>query len=405
MTALYLLEPESPGAAWAPFAGVRPIAELRAGIWRVRERWEAAAGQDVTAILGSHAAGFSEGDEPLIRAPAPVDGPAIIGMSSFAPTGVPLPPGTAPSTGSRQAPATGSRQAARRLTNQEETVGWIVPEGSRWTAPHDNGPALDIEGVRLHGAYDLLTALEKLLHADCADFLAAPSDGVPKGSLVLGDPAQVVCLGAVVEPGVVFDVRQGAVVIDQGSEIRSGTRLEGPTYVGSGTKVLGGLIRGSVFGPECRVRGEIAASVFLGFANKSHYGFVGHSFVGHWANLGAGTTTSNLKNTYGPVRLEIDGERIETGRTNVGTLFGDHAKTAIGTMLATGTVVSAGANVFGMPTPPKYVPPFAWGCTGERMSEDGFLRVAERVMARRNVEFSSARRESLRLAIQRSARR
>jgi glucose-1-phosphate thymidylyltransferase len=86
-------------------------------------------------------------------------------------------------------------------------------------------------------------------------------------------------------------------------------------------------------------------------------------------------------------------------------LIGDHAKTAIGTMLATGTVISAGANVFGPPSAPKYIPPFAWGCSGaERMSEDGFLRVAERVMTRRNVSFSADRRESLRLAYQRSVR-
>ena len=136
--------------------------------------------------------------------------------------------------------------------------------------------------------------------------------------------------------------------------------------------------------------------MFLGYANKSHDGFVGHSVVGHWVNLGAMTTTSNLKNTYGPVRLEIAGERIETGRQNLGTLFGDHAKTAIGTMLATGTVVSAGANVFGAPTPPKYVPPFAWGAEGaERLTREGFLRVAERVMIRRNVPLTADRRRSL----------
>ena len=390
MTALYLLEPESPGAAWAPFAGVRPIAELRAGIWRIRERWEAAAGNDASAILGLHADGFSEGDEPPIRPPATIEGPALIGAAWFAPTGVPIAPGP----------------TICRLTHRDETVGWVVPEGERWTEPHEKGPGLEIEGLRLRGTYDLLTALESLLPLDCADFLLAPRDAVPEGSLVLGDPAHLVCLGAKVEPGVVFDVRQGTVVIDLGAEIRNGTRLEGPTYVGPGTRVLGGFIRGSVFGPECRVRGEIAASVFQGFANKSHYGFVGHSVVGHWVNLGAGTTTSNLKNTYGAVHLEVDGERIETGRINVGTLFGDHAKTAIGTMLATGTVVSAGANVFGTPIPPKYVPPFAWGCIGdERMSEDGFLRVAERVLTRRNVAFSPDRRESLRRTIQRSARR
>jgi UDP-N-acetylglucosamine diphosphorylase/glucosamine-1-phosphate N-acetyltransferase len=389
LTTLYLLEPEAPGAAWAPFTGVRPVAELRAGVWRIRERWEAAVGNDASALLGDHAAGFAEGDEPSVQSPTTIEGPAVVGAAWFAPTGVPL------------SPASG----VRRLTNGGETVGWLVTTGERWTGPHDRGPSQEIEGVRLRGTYDLLTALEQLLPADCADFLVAPHPGVPEGSLVLGNPAHLICLGAAVEPGVVFDLRQGAVVLDQGSEVRSGTRLEGPIYIGPGTKVLGGFLRGSVFGPECRVRGEISASVFLGFANKSHDGFVGHSIIGQWVNLGAGTTTSNLKNTYGPVRLEVEGERIETGRLNLGSLIGDHAKTAIGTMLATGTVISAGANVFGPATPPKFVPPFAWGCTGsERMSEDGFLRVAERVMGRRNVVFSVDRRESLRRAYQRSTR-
>ena len=389
MTGLYLLEPETPGAAWAPFAGVRPIAELRAGIWRIRERWEAAAGSDTIAIMGTHAAGFAEGDEPPTRAPSSVPGPAIIGTSSFAPTGNPLV----------------INPAVRRLVHRGETVGWVVPAGERWDGPHGRGVAAEVDGLLLQGTYDLLTALETLLPADCADFLAAPNNGVPEGSTVLGDPAQLVSLRAVVEPGVVFDLRGGPVVLDHGAEIRSGTRLEGPLYVGPATRVLGGFIRGSVFGTECRVRGEIAVSVFMGFANKSHDGFVGHSVVGTWVNLGAGTTTSNLKNTYGPVRLEVDGERIETGRLNVGTLFGDHAKTAIGTMLSTGTVVSVGANVFGTPNPPKYIPPFAWGCSGaERMSEEGFLRVAERVMGRRNVAFSAERRESLRQTLQRSIR-
>jgi UDP-N-acetylglucosamine diphosphorylase/glucosamine-1-phosphate N-acetyltransferase len=215
----------------------------------------------------------------------------------------------------------------------------------------------------------------------------------------------VICLRAAVEPGVVFDVRQGVVVIEEGAEVRSGTRLEGPVYVGGGTRVLGGFIRGSVFGPECRVRGEIASTVFLGYGNKAHDGYVGHSVIGHWVNLGAGTTTSNLKNTYGPVRLEVAGARIETGRSNLGTLFGDHAKTAIGTMLATGTVIGAGANVFGAPTPPKHVPAFAWGCAGERVTEDGFLTVARRVLARRDVAWSDARQDSLRRTYARSVKR
>ncbi len=383
MTALYLLEPSDPGAAWAPFAGVRPIAELRAGAWRVRERWEAACQIDATAILGDHVEQFHEGDEPPVRPLEPVDGPAIVGASWFAPSGDRIP----------DLHASG---AVRRLRHGDHTVGWLVPAGERWDGPHERGEAREVDGLVLGGAFDLVTALERFLGEDCADLRAAPATGVPEGSLVLGDAANVVVMGSAVEPGVVFDVRLGAVVLEPGVEVRHGTRLEGPVFVGARSKVLGGFIRASVFGPECRVHGEIAASVFLGYANKSHDGFVGHSVVGHWVNLGALTTTSNLKNTYGAVRLEVAGQRIETGRQNLGTLFGDHAKTAIGTMLATGTVVGAGANVFGPAAPPKYVPPFAWGGEGaERLTPDGFLRVAERVMTRRNVDMTPERRRSL----------
>ncbi len=122
---------------------------------------------------------------------------------------------------------------------------------------------------------------------------------------------------------------------------------------------------------------------------------MGHSVLGHWVNLGAMTTTSNLKNTYGEVALDVAGTRLASGRQFLGSLIGDHAKTAIGTLLPTGTVVGAGANVFGSANAPKYVPPMAWGSEGaERMTEDGFLKVAERVMPRRDVAFTPERRAS-----------
>src|ERR1041385_8587921 len=130
MTSLYLLEPEPAGAEWAPFAGVRPSAELRAGIWRIRERWEAAAGYDATALLGDHAAGFAEGDEPTTRPRSAIDGPALVGASWFAPTGGPLTPGP----------------SIRRVVHGDETVGWVVAAGERWRGPHENGPTLAIDG-------------------------------------------------------------------------------------------------------------------------------------------------------------------------------------------------------------------------------------------------------------------
>jgi UDP-N-acetylglucosamine diphosphorylase/glucosamine-1-phosphate N-acetyltransferase len=376
---LFLLEPSARGLPWAPFEGVRPVSELRAGIPRIRERWEAALALEAAAILSTPLAGFTELDEPPVRPVEAIPGPAIVAASWFAPAGaITLPPGPA------------------RLTAGDETVAWIVPAGAEWRGPDDTGAAVSTEGLVLRGSHDLLTALERFLGPDCDARAGGARDALPEGTIVLGDAARVASRGATIEPGVVFDVRQGAVVIESGVEIRHGTRIEGPCWFGPKCRVLGGFIRASAFGPRSVVHGEISASSFLGYANKSHDGFVGNSVIGQWVNLGAGTTTSNLKNTYGPVRLDIAGRRVETGRTNLGSIIGDHAKTAIGTMLPTGTIVGAGASVFGQGPVPKYVYPFAWGDgNDQRQSEAGFLTIAERVMPRRDVAFTPERRASL----------
>jgi UDP-N-acetylglucosamine diphosphorylase/glucosamine-1-phosphate N-acetyltransferase len=375
VTRLFLLEP-APSPAWAPFAGARPIAELRAGAHRIRERWAAAAGATDTAVVDASLTEFHETDEARVVAPDAVVGPAIVARSDA------VPPIHRLSFG-----------GARRLVSGDATVAWTLADGERWRGSDDAGPAAPCEAMVLRGAYDLIGALERFLAEDCA---APPAgDAVPDGSIVLGDAALVRIRGAVVEPGVVFDVRAGGIVLEHGAEVRHGTRFEGPCWIGAGTRVLGGFVRGSAIGPRCSVRGEISTSVFVGYCNKSHDGFVGHSVVGHWVNLGAGTTTSNLKNTYGLVRLTAAGHHIDTGRTFLGSLIGDHAKTAIGTMLASGTVIGAGANVFGDPAP-KWVPPFAWGSRGdERLDEAGFLRTAERVLPRREVTVTPELRHSL----------
>ena len=380
MSALYLLDP-SPSPHWRPYQDSRPVAELRAGAWLIRERWEAIAGSEATTIFGPpHLHLFVESGVPPVQAQSSVEGPAMIGRSEFAPSGIP------PEL---------EMSASARLVHDGVTVGWWVPAGTRWDGPSDAGDAIEIEGVHLRGAWDVVTALEHLLAADCADFVQDGGDAIPDGVTILGEPHDVILLGATVEPGVVFDVRQGAVVLEQGAYVATGTRLQGPCYVGPGSVVLGGSVAGSALGPQCRVRGEVSSVVFLGYANKAHGGFVGHTVVGRWANLGAGTITSNLKNTYGNVRLDLGGSLVDTGRQYLGTLVGDHVKTAIGTMLGTGTVLGLGANIFGDGRPAKYLPPFAWGLGGERMREDGFLAVAERVMPRRQVTMDEGVRTML----------
>jgi UDP-N-acetylglucosamine diphosphorylase / glucose-1-phosphate thymidylyltransferase / UDP-N-acetylgalactosamine diphosphorylase / glucosamine-1-phosphate N-acetyltransferase / galactosamine-1-phosphate N-acetyltransferase len=246
--------------------------------------------------------------------------------------------------------------------------------------------------------YDLVPALERLLREDVLGLLGE-SDPVPRATTVIGDAAWVAVRDAAVEPGVVFDTTGGPVVLESGVEVKAGTRLEGPLWAGANTRLLGGPIRASAIGPWCVVRGEMSATVLLGYANKAHDGFVGHSVLGRWVNLGAGTITSNLKNTYGPVRLDIGGggaTALETGQMFLGSLIGDHAKTAIGTLLGTGTVVGAGASLFDGVRAPKYVPPFAWGGAGPgRMTREGFLAIAERVLPRRHVPLDDALRGQL----------
>lgn len=378
-TALYLLDPE-PAPVWAPFAGVRPLCELRAGASLIRERWETFIGAEATEVFAApHLAGFEEPGMPPVGARRRVTGPAVIGSSTFAPHGF------APDL-----PA-----APARLVSRGITVGWAVPANATWDGPLAAAQAVEVPGLVLHGVFDLIPALQKLLPDDTRAMLG-DSDPVPAGSTVIGDPAALALHGALVEPGVVFDLTHGPVVVEGGAEIRAGTRLEGPLWIGANARVLGGELRGSAIGPHCNVRGEMAGTVFLGYSNKAHDGFLGHTVVGRWVNLGASTITSNLKNTYGPVRLEVAGTAIDTGQQLLGTLAGDHAKTAIGTLLGTGTVLGAGANVFDSVRTPKYVAPFAWGGSGSaRMSREGFLKIVERVLPRRDVALSASMRAVL----------
>jgi UDP-N-acetylglucosamine diphosphorylase/glucosamine-1-phosphate N-acetyltransferase len=380
MSALYLVEPADPGAAWAPFAGAVPLSELRAGMWRLRERWERGLGVRCNGIVAMHVAGHHLVHGPALVGPERIAGPAWVADATFAPK-IPM-------------RAVGS---ARRLVHGGKTVAWRLEAGQRWEGPFTQGDGVVVEGRPLAGAFDLIAALEQLLFTDTLASLDVAADAIPAGTTVFGNADAIALRGAELEPGVVLDARKGAIVLERGVRVRSGTRIEGPFWAGGGTFLVGGQLRHASIGPHCRVHGEVSTTVFNGYANKSHDGFVGHSVIGEWVNLGAGTITSNLKNTYGPIRLDVAGRRIETQRTNLGSLIGDHVKTAIGTLLPTGAVLGAGANLFGAPRAPKYVAPFAWGGdSAEQIQVDPFIEMAKRIMPRRDVAVDAQVEASLR---------
>jgi UDP-N-acetylglucosamine diphosphorylase/glucosamine-1-phosphate N-acetyltransferase len=220
------------------------------------------------------------------------------------------------------------------------------------------------------------------------------------GCHILGDGLLSLGSSVTVEPGSVFDLRGGPIRLGDGVTIRAHTRLAGPAFVGRGSTVLGGVLAETSIGPICRIRGEVECSVVLGYANKAHEGFLGHAYLGRWVNLGAFTTNSDLKNSYGQVRVGSSRGPLDTGLMKVGCFLGDHVRTGIGTLLNTGTVLGAGSNIFGGIMPPTYVPPFSWG-TGGELTEyriDKFLEVARTAMGRREVTLDPGTEETLRLA-------
>jgi UDP-N-acetylglucosamine diphosphorylase/glucosamine-1-phosphate N-acetyltransferase len=384
----YLFDDPLQRDAFLPFALSRPLGELRYGAFLLRERWAAALGGAIAGHLAAgHLADFAEpGAPPVVDRPGEPHVARYVFLSTFAPA-----PG---------AVFPGASEAVRFVDAEGAPVGLALPRRVEWTgwrAPEE-WPAVTLPGKRLAGAWDLVGDLPAVLAGDLAALLAEHGEAsIPRGVTVLGDPALVAASDAAVEPLVVFDVRNGPIVLAPGVEVRAFTRLAGPLAVARDTRLVGGSISGSAIGPRCVVHGEVSNSLFLGYANKSHDGFLGHSVVGRWANLGAGTITSNLKNTYGPVRLTQHGVRHETGLTYLGTLFGDHVKTAIGTMLPTGCVVGVGANLFGSGRPPAEVAPFAWGLDrdGSCLEAGRFVEIAERVLPRRDIAVDDAMRRYL----------
>ena len=176
------------------------------------------------------------------------------------------------------------------------------------------------------------------------------------------------------------------------------TRLVGPLTSASTASLTTDRIAASSIGDTCKVHGELSNTIFLGHSNKGHDGFVGHSMLGRWVNLGAGTITSNLKNTYGTVQLWTPDGMRDTGMQFLGTLFGDHAKTGHRPRASRRAACSARGRTCSAATmPPKAVAPFSWGEAGafETYRIDKFLESAERMMARRHVALEDGMRAQL----------
>lgn len=238
---------------------------------------------------------------------------------------------------------------------------------------------------------DLFQHTRTLLEADWAH-LKTPSEPLPSTPFVRGKDNIYLASGAKVD-WAFLDATDGPLYIGAGAHIQDGAIVGSYNAIGPHSIITAGtrLRTHNSIGPTCKVGGEIGQSTILGFSNKAHEGFLGHSVLGEWCNLGAGSNTSNLKNTYGPVQLYdiASGQLQNTGLQFCGLIMGDYARCGIQTPFTTGCLVDIGANIVSTTFTPKYVPPFQWS-PGTVWELSRFLTVIERIKARRNLPLTTA---------------
>jgi len=191
----------------------------------------------------------------------------------------------------------------------------------------------------------------------------------------------------------VLNAEGGPIYIGDNCEIQEGCVIRAPFVICEGSTLnMGSKMRGDItIGPYCKVGGEISNSVFIGYSNKGHDGYMGNSVIGEWCNLGADTNTSNLKNNYSNVRLwsYAENEMFDTGAQFCGLVMADHSKSGINTMFNTGTVVGVSANVFDGGFPKKHIPSFTWG-KSEKYDFKKAILTAKMVMEKRGKHITEA---------------
>ncbi|HUV36995.1 MAG TPA: putative sugar nucleotidyl transferase [Patescibacteria group bacterium] len=229
----------------------------------------------------------------------------------------------------------------------------------------------------------------------------APEAELFKGVDVIREEDIIIGSEVEVRSGTVLDASEGPIIIADRVKIEPNAILYGPCYIGESSIIRGGakIGRETSLGRECRIGGEVTGTIIASYSNKQHEGFLGHSYVGSWVNLGAGCNNSDLKNNYSTIRAWCAGEFKETGRRFLGTVIGDHAKVAINTRINTGTVIGYNANVVVAGFTPKFVPSFTWMLEPEFQEYDleKAAETAEIMMDRRNVTFTPAIAELFRV--------
>lgn len=291
-----------------PFTLTRHVADIRIGILTIRQKWELLSGL------------------PVITDPALQDAASIVVQANIIPTST--------------------------------SINQILK------AAKDETPVLENDELRmLHWPWQIFQYNDWALRHDFESLTAGKTSAVLSASnQYINEKEIFIAEGATVEL-CTLNASTGPIYIGKDAVIMEGTSIRGPFAAGERSVVkMGAKIYGATtLGPYCVAGGEIKNSVFFGYSNKAHEGYLGDSVIGEWCNLGAGTSNSNVKNTAGIVTYyQFSNAPGQQAGNKAGLLMGDYSRCAINTAFNTGTVVGVCCNIFGE-HPLRYVPDFSWG--------------------------------------------
>lgn len=356
-----------------PLTFTRPVSELLLGLSTLRSKWERLLPGDYSYITADYLRELYPNAEPA--SDTLVIASHIVASRRLADTVALLLPGEA-------------------LTKGERTIAYCGRPERFIPYP---GEVTSIEyayDLFIHNAEEIRNDFELLTETEVSRPLS-------KTCTVIGTSARIFLDEGARAEGVTFNTEHGPIYVGPGAEIMEGSCLRGPVAIldHSTVNMLTRIYGATTIGRHCKVGGEINNIVMHDYTNKAHDGFLGNAVIGEWCNLGAGCTASNLKNTYGSIKLwSIAEDRfIKTGLQFCGLIMGDHSKAGINTMFNTATMVGVGVNFYGPGFPRTYLPSFTQGSTAgmHDMDMDAFFETASKVMARRDISLTEIDKEIL----------
>ncbi|MEM6805136.1 MAG: GlmU family protein [Bacteroidota bacterium] len=386
-----------------PLTYTRPVFELRAGVFTIKERWEAFLGEKVFTHAHTYLAELFS-DLPQSEAPQVWINGRYMPDEEFLREIEALSPDTYLATPEGH-PLAACFSPVRLAADFSGLFDQAIMEDMGLKEVKSSASYFSLARIP-----DMFLHNERLIGIDVELIRKSRKSQKIKDryTRIYGEDNLFIEEGVQVKAAI-LNAEDGPIYLGKGANIQEGAIIRRSHAICEYAQIsMGAKLRGdSTVGPYSKVGGEMGNSVIMGYSSKAHEGYLGNSVLGYWCNLGADTNCSNLKNNYANVRIwDYQSERFaDTGLQFCGLIMGDHSKTAINTMFNTGTVVGVFANIFGSGFPRNFIPSFSWG------GAHGFstyqtrkaFEVAEKVMKRRNHEFAELDRAILSEIFQLSA--